>query len=64
MNASSLATAALFAALALLAGCSGATPGIRTQPAPDVRTVDSLFAAYAGRASPTTARRPASPTPS
>lgn len=48
MSDSSLATAALFAALALLAGCSGATPSIRTHPTPDPRTVDALFADYAG----------------
>ena len=47
MNDSSLATAALFAALTLLAGCTGATSSVRTLPAPDVRTVDPLFAAYA-----------------
>ena len=47
MNDSSLATAALFATLALLAGCTGATSSVRTLPAPDVRTVDPLFAAYA-----------------
>ncbi|WP_375770225.1 beta-lactamase family protein [Archangium gephyra] len=47
MNDSSVATAALLAALALLAGCTGATSSVRTLPAPDVRTVDPLFAAYA-----------------
>lgn len=47
MNDSSLTTAALFAALTLLAGCTGATSSVRTLPAPDVRTVDPLFSAYA-----------------
>ncbi|HYO58488.1 serine hydrolase domain-containing protein [Archangium sp.] len=46
MNNSSLATAAFFAAFALLAGCTGATSSVRTLPAPDVRAVDPLFAAY------------------
>lgn len=48
MNDSSLATAALFAALALLAGCSGATSSLRTHATPDPRTVDALFSDYAG----------------
>jgi len=47
MNDSSPTTAALFAALTLLAGCTGATSSVRTLPAPDARTVDPLFAAYA-----------------
>ncbi len=52
MNDSPLPTAALFAALALLAGCTGATSSVRTLPAPDVSTVDPLFAAYAGPEGP------------
>jgi CubicO group peptidase (beta-lactamase class C family) len=46
------ATPALFAALALLAGCSGATSSLRTPPAPSVSTVDALFAPYAGPEDP------------
>jgi CubicO group peptidase (beta-lactamase class C family) len=52
MNDSPRATAALLAALALLAGCRGATSSLRTPPAPDVRTVDALFTAYAGPEAP------------
>ncbi|ADO75246.1 serine hydrolase domain-containing protein [Stigmatella aurantiaca] len=47
-----VAIAALFAALTLLAGCTGATSSVRRASGPDVRTVDSLFAAYAGSESP------------
>jgi CubicO group peptidase (beta-lactamase class C family) len=52
MKDSLLPTAALFAALALLAGCTGATSSVRTLPAPDVSTVDALFAAYASPDAP------------
>ena len=49
MTDSSLATAALLAACALLLGCAGGTlSGPRTLPAADMRAVDSLFAAYDG----------------
>ncbi len=46
------ATPALLAALALLAGCSGATSSLRASPAPSVSTVDALFAPYAGPEDP------------
>jgi CubicO group peptidase (beta-lactamase class C family) len=52
MNPTSPATAALFAALALLAGCTGATSSVRPSPAPDVSTVDPLFSAYASPEGP------------
>ncbi|MCY1073730.1 serine hydrolase domain-containing protein [Archangium lansingense] len=52
MNDSPLATAALIAALALLAGCTAATSSVKTRPAPDAHTVDPIFAAYASPEGP------------
>jgi CubicO group peptidase (beta-lactamase class C family) len=52
MNDSSVGAAALFAAFTLLVGCTGASSSVRTPPAPDVRSVDPLFAAYAGPEGP------------